>query len=222
MELSQDDLSDGPRISEESDAEIELDIDGVTDEHVESLRSALASSLDSMPLDSLSLAPGAPDCERLTSTLGSDWQHEVGASLDWETREPPEEESPELCEMSLLDEAEALALQVRAELRAADGGDPFGAGSGEAEEGDDELFELLSGLDAKGLVTKLVAKRRRQQLSKARESDAIVEARRALAGERGRCAHRLTASPPHPNCRVAPPPSILNLEMAGRLALTRC
>ena len=223
MELSQDDLSDGPRISEESDAEIELDIDGVTDEHVESLRGALASSLDSMPLDSLSLAPGAPDCERLASMLGSDWQREVGASLDWETREPPEEESPELCETSLLDEAEALVLQVRAELRAAEGRDPFGAGSGEAEEGGDELFELLSGLDAKRLVAKLVAKRRRQQMSKARESDAIVEARRALAGERGRCAHRLTASHPHPNCRVAPQaqphhpqPSILKWQVASR------
>ena len=181
----------------EAEADLDLDLDGVDTDRVDALREALGASLDGTPLDSLQLAPQPTDV--FAEVFGDGWQQDVGASLEWETREAPEEE-PALPDQpdqpDLLDEAEELALQVQAELQVADGLDPYANGEDE-EEG--ELYTLLSGLDAKQLVAKLVAVRRRQQTRVARQSKAFEEAHRALAGERGRSARLDTVLKRYPD-----------------------
>jgi hypothetical protein len=198
MELSEEGLGDCPEAEADPELEpepdLDLDLDGVDSDCVDALREALGASLDGTPLDSLQLAPQPTDV--FAEMFGDGWQQDIGACLEWEMREAPEE-APDLLEQpNLLDEAEELALQVRAELQVADGLDPYANGEDD-EEG--ELCELLSGLDAKQLVAKLVAVRRRQQTRMARQSKAFEEAHRALAGERGRSARLDTVLKRYPD-----------------------
>ena len=89
---------------------------------------------------------------------------------------------------SLLDDADEIALSVQKELLKA------------SEEDEDTVaYELLSSLDARQLVTKIIARNRRSALRAVREKEAFKEARTALAGKRGAApyvSHRSSASTP--------------------------
>lgn len=75
---------------------------------------------------------------------------------------------------SLLDDADEIALSVQKELLKA------------SEEDEDTVaYELLSSLDARQLVTKIIARNRRSALRAVREKEAFKEAKTALAGKRG-------------------------------------
>ena len=131
------------------------------------------------------------DDPTLDAVYGSEnWQADAENSTRfWDDVIEPNEAAPDADVLddealtSLFDIAEEVAFQVRLELGDVAGG---GAAAHTEMDCDDDCvveagLELLSSLDAKQLVVKLIASNRRRAQRQARASERYAEARRALA-----------------------------------------
>lgn len=115
--------------------------------------------------------------EGLEEIFGPNWKADLrGCTRDEleDCKEEPDLDDPSL--HRLLDDAESLSLEVAAERG-------IQLSSLQMEERD--RIALLSSLDAKQLLTKIIARNRRRALDKARSSEAMRELTTALAGRRG-------------------------------------
>ena len=123
---------------------------------------------------------------------GAGWQANLRACM----RDYMEDCEEEVCEFddpslhSLVDDVDAIALSVQKQMRAQ---------TVDVGENENIGFELLSSLDAKELIIKIIARNRRSALHKASESEAVATARRALAGGRGRAPCLTSIERLHPD-----------------------
>ena len=133
--------------------------------------------------------------EGLEEVFGEDWKQNLRSDMET-VEEELDLDDPSL--HRLLDDADAMALSVQRELGC--GAQPLDVGEGQASgEGAAVNFELISSLDAKQLVVKIIARDRRRALCKARESEALAAARRALGGDRGRAPCLTSIERLHPD-----------------------